>query len=100
MLSDEFYQEIVAHPIPIDLDAVRVLSSSPATLDLFTWLSYRCFSAKGEEEYRFSGPAVWRRSLATPSMQDRGGSGKSSRNGSTRFTEYGRGVRHACLRTD
>ena len=50
VLSDEFYQEIVAHPIPIDLDAVRVLSSSPATLDLFTWLSYRCFSARGEEE--------------------------------------------------
>jgi Plasmid encoded RepA protein len=49
VLSDEFYQEIVAHPIPIDLDAVRLLSSSPATLDLFTWLSYRCFSAKGEE---------------------------------------------------
>ncbi len=49
VLSDEFYQEIVAHPIPIDLDAVRVLSSSPAILDLFMWLSYRCFSAKGEE---------------------------------------------------
>jgi hypothetical protein len=50
VLSDEFYKEIVAHPIPIDLDAVRVLSSSPAALDLFTWLSYRCFSARGEEE--------------------------------------------------
>lgn len=50
VLSDEFYAEILAHPIPIDLEAVRVLSSSPVTLDLFTWLSYRCFSAKGEEE--------------------------------------------------
>jgi hypothetical protein len=50
VLSDEFYQEITAHPIPTDLNAVRVLSSSPATLDLFMWLSYRCFSAKGEEE--------------------------------------------------
>jgi hypothetical protein len=50
VLSDEFYQEIVEHPIPIDMDAVRVLSSAPATLDLFMWLSYRCFAAKGEEE--------------------------------------------------
>ena len=50
MLSDEFYQEIVEHPIPTDMDAVRVLSSAPATLDLFMWLSYRCFAAKGEEE--------------------------------------------------
>lgn len=50
VLSDEFYQEITAHPIPTDLAAVRVLSASPAILDLFMWLSYRCFSAKGEEE--------------------------------------------------
>jgi hypothetical protein len=50
VLSDEFYQEITAHPIPTDLAAVRVLSAAPATLDLFMWLSYRCFSAKGEEE--------------------------------------------------
>ncbi len=50
VLSDEFYQEIVEHPIPTDMDAVRALSSAPATLDLFMWLSYRCFAAKGEEE--------------------------------------------------
>jgi hypothetical protein len=49
VLSDEFFQEITAHPIPTDLEAVRVLAPSPAVLDLFMWLSYRCFSAKGEE---------------------------------------------------
>lgn len=56
MLSDEFYQEIVEHPIPTDLDAVRVLSSAPATPGLFTWLSYRCFAAKGEELVPIFGP--------------------------------------------
>jgi hypothetical protein len=56
VLSDEFYREITEHPIPTDLDAVRVLSSAPATLDLFMWLSYRCFSAKGEEEVPIFGP--------------------------------------------
>ncbi len=56
VLSDDFYQEVTAHPIPTDLSAVRVLSSSPATLDLFMWLSYRCFSAKGEEEVPIFGP--------------------------------------------
>jgi Plasmid encoded RepA protein len=50
VLSDEFYQEITAHPIPTDLGAIRVLSSASATLDPFMWLSYRCFSANGEEE--------------------------------------------------
>ena len=49
VLSDEFYREISEHPIPTDLDAVRVLSASPAVLDLFIWLSYRCFSVRGEE---------------------------------------------------
>jgi len=49
ILSDEFYREISEHPIPTDFDAVRVLSASPAVLDLFMWLSYRCFSARGEE---------------------------------------------------
>jgi replication initiator protein len=49
VLSDEFYREILSHPIPTDLEAAGVLSSSPAALDLFIWLSYRCFTAKGRE---------------------------------------------------
>ena len=49
VLSAEFYREVMAHPIPADLDAARALSSSPAALDLFMWISYRCFTAKGEE---------------------------------------------------
>jgi hypothetical protein len=55
VLSDEFYREITEHPIPTDLDAVRVLSASPAVLDLFMWLSYRCFSARGDEMIPLSG---------------------------------------------
>ncbi len=49
VLSNEFYQEIMSHPIPTDLEAAKALSSAPAALDLFTWLSYRCFNAKGED---------------------------------------------------
>ena len=49
VLSDEFYRETSAHPIPADLEAVKVLAGSPAVLDLFMWLSYRCFLAKGNE---------------------------------------------------
>jgi hypothetical protein len=48
-LSDEFYREILSHPIPTDLEAAKALSSSPAALDLFMWLSYRCFTARGKE---------------------------------------------------
>ena len=49
VLSDEFYREILNHPIPADLEAAKALSSSPAALDLFMWLSYRCFTARGRE---------------------------------------------------
>ena len=49
VLSDEFFQEVMAHPIPTDLEAVRLLASAPAILDLFVWLSYRCFTAKSKE---------------------------------------------------
>ena len=56
VLSDEFYQEIIAHPIPTDLEAVKVLASAPAVLDLFMWLTYRCFVAKGPEAIPIFGP--------------------------------------------
>jgi hypothetical protein len=49
VLSDEFYREILNHPIPTDLEAAKALSSSPAALDLFMWLTYRCFTARGKE---------------------------------------------------
>jgi hypothetical protein len=48
VLSEEFYKEILAHPIPTDLEAVKVLSGAPAVLDLFMWLCYRCFLSKGQ----------------------------------------------------
>ena len=60
VLSDEFYQELIAHPVPNDLEAIKVLAASPAVLDLFMWLSYRCFTAKGTESIQLfgnSGPA-------------------------------------------
>jgi hypothetical protein len=47
VLSDEFYNEVSSHPLPNDLEAVKVLAGSPAVLDLYMWLSYRCFQAKG-----------------------------------------------------
>ena len=54
VLSDEFYREILSHPIPTDLEAAKALSSSPAALDLFMWLSYRCFRARGKSAFLFS----------------------------------------------
>ena len=55
-LTDEFYSEISGHPIPADLEAIKVLAAAPALLDLFMWLSYRCFVAKGPEIIPLFGP--------------------------------------------
>jgi hypothetical protein len=56
VLSEEFYQEAISHPIPTDLEAVKILAPSPAALDLYVWLSYRCFTAKGPESIPIFGP--------------------------------------------
>lgn len=48
VLSDEFYQELVSHSVPNDLEVVKLLAESPAVLDLYMWLSYS-FKAKGVE---------------------------------------------------
>jgi hypothetical protein len=49
VLSDDFYQEILAHPVPNDLEAVKELAAAPAVFDLYMWLSYRCFKSKERE---------------------------------------------------
>jgi len=62
-LSDEFYAEISRHPIPTDLEAVKTLAAAPALLDLFLWLAYRCFVAKGQEAIPLFGPSGLSRQL-------------------------------------
>jgi hypothetical protein len=41
VLSAEFYEELVAHAVPIDLRALRALRGSPLALDIYSWLTYR-----------------------------------------------------------
>ncbi len=40
-LSPEFFAQIVEHPVPVDMQALRVLRESPLRLDIYTWLTYR-----------------------------------------------------------
>jgi len=55
VLSDEFFREVTRHSIPTDLEAAKALASAPAALDLFMWLSYRCFTAKWQERISIFG---------------------------------------------
>lgn len=41
VLTDEFFREVTAAPVPIDMRALRVLKQSPLALDVYCWLTYR-----------------------------------------------------------
>ena len=43
-LWEEFFNEIIAHQIPLDMNILRSLKRSPLGLDLFLWLTYRMFA--------------------------------------------------------
>lgn len=47
-LSDEFYQELIAHPVPLDMRILKELRTSPLALDLYNWLTYRVSYLHGE----------------------------------------------------
>jgi hypothetical protein len=55
-LSHEFFEEVTAHPIPSDLEVIRLLAASPGALDLYLWLAYRTFTAKGSQAIPLFGP--------------------------------------------
>ncbi|WP_293650081.1 replication protein RepA [Thiolapillus sp.] len=40
-LSQNFFQECIDRPIPIDLRAYKSLRGSPLAMDVYTWLTYR-----------------------------------------------------------
>ena len=45
-LGEEFFNEIIAHPVPIDLHILKAVKRSPLGLDLYLWLTYRIFTLK------------------------------------------------------
>jgi hypothetical protein len=45
-LSEAFFSEVVSHPIPVDMRALKALKKSPLALDAYCWLTYRASYAK------------------------------------------------------
>lgn len=46
-LGEEFYNDCIQHPVPLSMDIIRKLKSSPMALDLYTFLTYRLYNCKG-----------------------------------------------------
>lgn len=46
LLNEGVFLEILRHPVPLDMGAIRGLRDSPLALDLFCWLSYRLYTLR------------------------------------------------------
>ena len=45
-LSETFFNEIIHHPVPLDMHILKALKRSSLGLDLYLWLTYRMFSLR------------------------------------------------------
>ena len=46
LLSEPFFQEIIRHPVPLDMNTLTALKRSSLGLDLYLWLTYRTFALR------------------------------------------------------
>ena len=45
-LGEEFFNEIISHPVPLNIHILRALTRCSLGLDLYQWVNYRTFSLK------------------------------------------------------
>ena len=45
-LGEKFFHEIINHPVPLDMNALKALKRSSLGIDLYLWLTYRTFTLK------------------------------------------------------
>ena len=45
-LGEKFFEEIISHPIPLDMNTLKALKRCALGLDLYLWLAYRTFTLK------------------------------------------------------
>ena len=48
-LGEDFFNEIVSHPVPLNLNTLTALKRSPLGLDLYLWLVYRTFPLRAPQ---------------------------------------------------
>ena len=63
-LSETFFNEIIAHPVPLDMNTLQAMKRSSLGLDLYLWLAYRTFTLRAP--LRLSWRQVYRQFGAHP----------------------------------
>lgn len=56
-LGEKFFQEIINHPVPLDMNTLTAMKRSPLGLDLYMWLAYRTFTL--DRPMRLSWPRLY-----------------------------------------
>ena len=46
-LGEKFFNEVIRHPVPLDLNILKAMKRSSLGLDFYLWLTYRTFTLKG-----------------------------------------------------
>ena len=64
-LGEDFFNEIIRRPVPIDMNTLQALKRCSLGLDLYLWLTYRTFALKRPQ--RFSWQQVYRQFGVHPS---------------------------------
>ena len=67
-LGAAFFNEIIAHPVPLDMNVLKALKRSPLGLDWYMWLVYRTFALKSP--LRLSWKQLYRQFGVTPAKAD------------------------------
>lgn len=71
-LGEGFFNEIIAHPVPIDMRILKQMRRSSLGLDLYMWLSYKTFSlySKGKKPERLTWSLLYRQFGSDPEKAD------------------------------
>lgn len=51
-LSEDFFQAVTAHPVPVDMNALQHLKGSALALDLYVWLTHEAFRSTTRRKSR------------------------------------------------
>ena len=65
-LGEKFFQEIIRHPVPLDMNTLKALKRSSLGLDLYLWVAYRTFALK--RPLRLSWPQLYRQFGVDPAQ--------------------------------
>ena len=67
-LGEKFYNEIIRHPVPLDMNILQALKRSSLGLDWYLWLTYRTFALK--RPLRLSWASLYRQFGVDPAKAD------------------------------